>query len=98
MIRKSKLILIVFVIVIIVVLMVIFGNPSNALERKEGIESFPESYRPYLEELQKKYPNWKFTSLYTGLDWKYVIDNENIFGKNLVPKSYSDSWKNTRSV
>lgn len=95
MIRKSKLILIVFVIVIIVVLMVIFGNPSNALERKEGIESFPESYRPYLEELQKKYPNWKFTSLYTGLDWKYVIDNENIFGKNLVPKSYSDSWKNT---
>ena len=34
--------------------------------------------------------------MYTNLDWKYVIDQENIFGKNLVPKSYSDSWKNTK--
>ena len=61
----------------------------------EGIENFPESYKPYLYELQKKYPKWKFSALYTELDWKYVIDNENIFGKNLVPKSYSDEWKNT---
>ena len=37
-----------------------------------------------------------FVALYTNLDWKYVIDNENIFGKNLVPKSYSDRWKNTK--
>ena len=34
-------------------------------------------------------------SLYTNLDWNYVINNENVFGKNLVPKSYSDRWKNT---
>ena len=61
----------------------------------EGIENFPESYKAYLYELQKKYPKWKFSALYTELDWKYVIDNENIFGKNLVPKSYSDEWKNT---
>ena len=56
---------------------------------------FPESYQPYIDELKKKYPNWEFKALYTNLDWEYVIDNENIFGKNLVPKSYSDSWKNT---
>ena len=56
---------------------------------------FPETYQPYIDELKKKYPNWEFKALYTNLDWKYVIDNENIFGKNLVPKSYSDSWKNT---
>lgn len=46
--------------------------------------------------MKKKYPNWHFVALYTNLDWKYVIDNENIFGKNLVPKSYSDRWKNTK--
>ena len=65
-------------------------------EKKEGIENFPESYKPYLIELQKKHPNWNFIALYTNLDWKYVIDNENKFGKNLVPKSYSDRWKNTK--
>ena len=95
MIKKSKLILILFIIAIIIGLMIIFGNHRHASQLKEGIDSFPESYKPYLEELQKKYPNWKFTALYTELDWKYVIDNENIFGKNLVPKSYSDRWKNT---
>ena len=70
-------------------------NKVYADDRRDGIDSFPESYRPYLIELQKKHPNWKFTSLYTNLDWTYVINNENVFGKNLVPKSYSDRWKNT---
>ena len=58
--------------------------------------SFPEEYQPYIDELKKKYPNWEFKALYTNLDWNYVIDNENKFGVNLVPKSYSDSWKNTK--
>lgn len=61
----------------------------------EGIESFPVSYQPYLKELAKKHPNWKFTAMYTNLDWTYVINQENVFGKNLVPKNYGDSWKNT---
>ncbi len=66
-----------------------------ASTKLEGIESFPSSYQPYLKELAKKHPNWKFTALYTNLDWNYVINQENVFGKNLVPKNYSDSWKNT---
>ena len=74
----------------------ISNTPHYCAEKKYGIENFPESYQPYLLELQKKHPNWHFTALYTNLDWKYVIDNENKFGKNLVPKSYSDSWKNTK--
>lgn len=68
----------------------------NGESNSNGIEDFPESFRPYLEELSKKYPNWKFTALYTNLDWNYVIDNENEFGKNLVPKNYQDRWKNTK--
>ena len=74
----------------------ISNTPHYCAEKKYGIENFPESYQPYLLELQKKHPNWDFTALYTNLDWTYVIDNENKFGKNLVPKSYSDSWKNTK--
>ncbi len=67
----------------------------QAMNIIDGIENFPKSYQPYLEELKKNHPNWTFTALYTNLDWEYVIQNENIFGKNLVPKSYNDRWKNT---
>lgn len=102
MIKKNKIILVLLTISIFGIFIFAFTNHSKVeaetkiATRKEGIENFPDSYKPYLQELQKKYPNWKFVALYTGLDWKYVIDNENKFGKNLVPKSYSDSWKNTK--
>lgn len=66
-----------------------------ASSKLDGIENFPSSYQPYLRELAKKHPNWKFTALYTNLDWNYVINQENVFGKNLVPKNYTDRWKNT---
>lgn len=66
---------------------------SEASAKLTGIENFPESYRPYLYELKKKYPNWVFTALYTGLDWNTVISNEYANDKNLVPISYSDNWK-----
>ncbi len=84
-----------FMIITCFLFIIGLNSTHYCAEKKEGIENFPESYKPYLLELQKKHPNWHFTALYTNLDWKYVIDNENKFGENLVPKSYSDSWKNT---
>lgn len=86
----------IFFIIIAILFLNVFSNKTYGADKKEGIESFPDSYKPYLQELQKNHPNWRFVSLYTNLDWNYVIDNENIFGKNLVPKSYSDRWKNTK--
>ena len=72
-------------------------NKNEATSRQMFLsDTFPEEYKPYIDELKKKYPNWEFKALYTNLDWNYVIDNENVYGKNLVPKSYSDSWKNTK--
>ena len=50
----------------------------TASTKLEGIDSFPSSYQPYLRELAKKYPNWKFTALYTDLDWNHVINQENV--------------------
>ena len=85
--------------VILIILSAIYLFPKKdvqAVNIVDGIENFPESYQPYLEELKKNHPNWTFTALYTNLDWDYVIQNENIFGKNLVPKSYNDRWKNTK--
>lgn len=90
-IRKDKI----FLIIITIFTICIFTNKVQASTKKEGIDNFPIQYQPYLRELAKKHPNWKFTALYTNLDWTYVINQENQFGKNLVPKNYSDAWKNT---
>lgn len=90
--KKDSIILGILIISIFVILF--FYPKSQASTKKEGIENFPSNYQPYLRELAKKHPNWKFTALYTNLDWNYVINEENQFGKNLVPKNYSDSWKN----
>ena len=99
----NKKLLYSFYIILIIILTIFVSNKINVKalnnfeksETLDGIENFPESYKPYLEELKKNHPNWTFTALYTNLDWDYVIKNENVFGKNLVPKSYSDNWKNT---
>ena len=84
---------------VLIILLAIYLFPKEdvqAVNIVDGIENFPESYQPYLQELKKNHPTWTFTALYTNLDWDYVIQNENIFGKNLVPKSYNDRWKNTK--
>ena len=83
------------ILICIIFFICIIKVEAMAAYELHGIENFPSSYRPYLTELKNKYPNWNFTALYTELDWNYVIDNENVFGTNLVPLSYSDSWKNT---
>lgn len=85
----------IFLIGLVIFLCMMLPYKVEASEKREGIENFPSSYRGYLREIEKKHPNWKFTALYTNLDWTYVINQENQFGKNLVPKNYSDAWKNT---
>ena len=90
----NKKLLYSFYIILIIILTIFISNKINVKalnnfeksETLDGIENFPESYKPYLEELKKNHPNWTFTALYTNLDWDYVIKNENVFGKNIVPK------------
>ena len=93
---KKKVIIIIMAIVTIIAISFILINKNVAKTEMYVSSELPENIAPYIEELKKQYPNWDFKALYTNLDWNYVIDNENIFGKNLVPKSYSDSWKNTK--
>ena len=88
--RKVK-----WMIAILFTTIIIFANNVNAADLRTGIYNFPTNYQGYLRELQSKYPNWNFIALYTGISWDEVIRNENVFGVNLVPISYSDRWKNT---
>lgn len=97
-INRNKKIIYISIILVIITVMFIFFNfvlKKEVTASSNGIDNFPDSYKPYLEELAKKHPNWTFVALYTNLDWEYVIENETEFGKNLVPINYSDSWKNT---
>ena len=77
---------------ILFIIMFIFLSIKVQAEKKDLLKNFPDSYKPYIDELSKKHPNWNFVPLYTNLDWNYVIEQENKFGANLVPKKYGDSW------
>ena len=102
--KHKKIFIIIGLIILFCIFFLILFHVFNSNEAEDITltrqmtlsDTFPDSYKPYIDELKKKYPNWEFKALYTNLDWDYVIDNENVFGKNLVPKSYSDSWKNTK--
>lgn len=94
--KKRKYIFILILFILISICIVIYFQ-TNASTTIEGIDKFPSSYQGYLRELEKKHPNWKFKAIYTNLNWNEVIKQENIFGKNLVPKNYQDRWKNTTS-
>lgn len=93
--KKTKKYILLCILISLLSLILFALLKVDASSKLEGIENFPTTYQPYLRELAKKHPNWKFKALYTNLDWTYVINEENIYGKNLVPKNYSDSWKNT---
>lgn len=46
--------------------------------------TFPESYRSYITYLHGIYPNATFVAYNTGIDWSYVVNNENALGKSLL--------------
>ena len=96
--KKIIQIILLTIFTLIVIFFTIFSLLKNnvADKQKNLSTTFPESYKPYIDELKKQHPNWEFKALYTNLDWNYVIGKENVYGKNLVPKSYSDNWKNTK--
>ena len=81
------------IIILLLFFIIILDTKSIASTKLDGIENFPENYKPYLYELKNKHPNWQFTALYTDLDWNTCIYQEYRNDKNLVPISYSDSWK-----
>ena len=66
---------------------------ENATGVYADIEQFPEGYRPALEALKQKHPNWTFVRQNTVLDFQTVINNELQGGKSLVYKSYGDYCK-----
>ncbi|MDD6057434.1 MAG: dockerin type I domain-containing protein [Clostridiales bacterium] len=56
---------------------------------------FPDSYCNSILLLHKKYPNWQFIPIQTGLNWSDVIREESVAGRNLVQSIVNDARKST---
>ena len=73
-------------------------DPGDTVGAKDAelYTDFPESYRPFLIALHKKYPKWRFVPENTGLDWNEAVDNEAKSSLSLVQEPAPASWKSTR--
>ena len=75
-----------------------FSLAASAADSFESqISAFPNSYKPYLRELHKKYPNWTFQAVKTGLEWSDAVENENDGERSLVSTSAGDVFKSRES-
>ena len=63
-------------------------------EEKLLRQGFPKSYIEPLSELHKKYPQWEFVPMVTGLDWQDSIDGErSSHKKQLIESVVQSSFK-----
>lgn len=57
-------------------------------------QGFPKSYVESLVELHKKYPQWEFVPMITGLDWQASINGERSpHKKQLIENNVQSSYK-----
>ena len=81
------------------------GTSGGSGNFEDDLSKFPSSYRSYLTELHKIYPNASFSALNTGLDWQTVVKNENYIAasspknqaRSLIQTSH-DGYKSTNSI
>lgn len=83
----------------------VMGNSLDIESYEESLlrQGFPKSYVEDLVELHKKYPEWEFVPMITGLDWQKSIDGERDPHKqqlieNNVQSSYMCSCKSCKGV
>lgn len=94
--KKHKILALVMMIVFISSCLFINLNNVEAYSvstKKEGVSNFPSSYQSYLNALKAKHSNWNFVAVYTHLDWDYVVSQEMVTNRSLVPSSYPSAWK-----
>ncbi len=58
-------------------------------------QGFPESYKPALRELHKKYPKWVFVADHLNMTWQEMVDKQSVPGRALISINSISSWKST---
>ena len=101
--KKLKLVAITILLTLVSYIILNFVNINKVMaqsivQKREpytgSLKDYP-GYTELIEKLKKDHPNWKFTILYTGLDWNQTIKMETTecHGRNVVPASKSGAWK-----
>ncbi len=74
----------------------IMSRSMNLETYEEGLlrKGFPRSYVEYLVELHRKYPEWEFVPMITGLDWQASVNGErSSHRKQLIENVVKSSFK-----
>ena len=60
---------------------------------ENSIKSFPDSYKPFLRSLHKKYPNWKFVPYKTNINFATAVVKEAANNNSLIENYFSKFFK-----
>lgn len=99
--KKIKKILVFLLIMSMLSILNIFNNEVHAAQyRTDSLTGLDNTkypgYKELIDNLKSLHPNWKFTLLYTGLDWTNVIKNEytghGTSPKNLIYYTKTGEW------
>lgn len=79
----------------VIILLSLPTSSFASYDFEASINSFPESYKPYLRKLHSEYPEWEFIPLETGLDWDKSVEAQFADNKSLVTAStaYTDIYR-----
>ena len=103
--NKKKVIGLIIILAVVLILSIViptfnindvYARISNNLPVSHINEEFPDSYKPYIEELKKIYPNAKFKAIHTNVDWNLAVTHETYetnLGISTIYKTYGDEWK-----
>jgi len=93
MIKDRLLTMVGFIFVITIFFSSVIHINATEISFEDSISSFPNDYKPYLQKLHSKYPNWEFKPVKTNLNFMDVIQNETIENRSLVPLKSSNYIK-----
>lgn len=60
---------------------------------ENSIKSFPDSYKPFLRTMHKKYPNWKFVPYQTNIKFSTAVSKESGNNMSLIENYFSKFLK-----
>lgn len=63
------------------------------VQAKTNLDDFTYSYRPLVEKILEKHPNWTIEPVYTHIQWKDLIAFQTSIGRNLIENTVGDAWK-----
>ncbi|MDD4375496.1 MAG: Ig-like domain-containing protein [Clostridia bacterium] len=100
-IKKKKALMVVLLLTYLLIninIPVIYGS---TLPKSTINDTFPASYKSYIDRIKAAHPNWEIKAYHTHLDWNTVVNSQSSGTYSRIANSkdregksiYSDAWK-----